>query len=161
MQRVINEARRHGLALGFADLEPPTRAVFMADEWMIAISDKLDEDQAADSGAHELGHFVNGDRCSTPEAEERAWIYASRIRVDFHEYRDAELEDPHPLAIAQKLGTTRHIVELFQKHHLERLMLSAPRNIFGEYIDDGDEDALETRHSLAIPVRRSLCRLAS
>ncbi len=147
MQRVIEEAQRQGVRMAYAALPPPQRAAFLADQELILVSDRLDLIQAAESGAHELGHCYYGDRCSTREAEERAWIYAAKILIKLEPYMRAELEDPHPLMIAHRLRTTRRMVELYQQHHLHDQALAAPRDIFGEF-DDEDyfEDAMP--HSL-------------
>lgn len=148
MQRVIEEARRQGVGLARAAMTPPQRAAYLDDQEMILISDRLDEIQAAESGAHELGHCRHGDRCSNPEAEERAWIYAAKILIQLEPYMRAELEDPHPSAIAHRLRTTRRIVELYQQHHLHAQALAAPRNIFGELEDEDYFDDEALRHSL-------------
>lgn len=147
MQRVLVEAERQSVRLALAALPPPTRAVYLADQELMLISDRLDDVQRAESGAHELGHHYYGDRCSTPESEERAWRYAAKILVSLEPYRRAELLDPHPVSIARELHTTRRIIELYQEHHLQAQALAAPRDIFGLLDDeDYDEDAL--RHSL-------------
>lgn len=147
MQRVLVEAERQGVRLALAALPPPMRAVYLADQELMLISDVLNDVQRAESGAHELGHHYYGDRCSTPESEERAWRYAAKILITLDAYIRAELNDPHPVAIARELDTTRRIVELYQEHHLQAQALAAPRNIFGELEDeDYDEDAM--RHSL-------------
>lgn len=148
MQRVLDEAKRVGARLAFAALPPPVRGIYLADQDLTLISDRLDEEQAAETGAHELAHRHYGDRCSTEANEMRAWIYASKILIQIEPYMQAEIEDPHPLAIAHRLGTTRRIVELYQQHHLHAQALSAPRDIFGEHTDeDYDEDGM-FRHSL-------------
>ncbi len=161
MQRVIAEARRQGVRISFGALDDPLRAVFMADQNLIIISDRLDPVQAADSGAHELGHHHYGDRCSTTGAEERAWIYAAKILISLEAYRLAELEDPHPLAIAQALGTTLRTVELYQRHHLQAQAMRAPRTIFGEWEDNGEDPDDAMIHSLAVHRSRRFCGLAS
>ena len=159
MQRVIAEAERQGARIVFAALPPPMRAMYLDDQDLILISDRLDPIQVAESGAHELGHRKNGDRCSSPVAEERAWIYAAKVLIQLEPYRLAELEDSHPLAIAHRLNTTRRMVELYQQHHLQTQALAAPRDIFGVLDDeDYDEDAL--RHSLKTE-RTIRCGLAA
>lgn len=147
MQRVFEEAKRVGARLAFAALPPPVRGAYLADQDLTLISDALDEVQAAETGAHELGHRHYGDRCSSRDAEDRAWVYASKVLISIEMYRPAEMEDPHPLAIAHSLNTTRRIVELYQQHHLHAQALAAPRDIFGN-LDEEDyfEDSL--RHSL-------------
>lgn len=147
MQRVINEADRVGARIAIASLPPPLRGAYIAEQDLTLISDRLDAVQAAETGAHELAHRHYGDRCSTTESEERAWIYAAKILVTLETYLPAELEDPHPLAIAHHLGTTRRIVELYQQHHLHRQALAAPRDIFG-HLDDEDYYENSGRHSL-------------
>ncbi|GAB2567191.1 hypothetical protein [Leucobacter ruminantium] len=158
MQRVIAEADRQGARLAFAALPPPMRAMYLDDQDLILVSDRLDPIQIAESAAHELGHRKNGDRCSSPEAEERAWIYAAKVLIQLEPYMRAELEDPHPLAIAHKLNTTRRMVELYQQHHLQTQALAAPRNIFGEYEDDGNDADNYSAHSLQTR-RRTTCGL--
>ncbi|MFD5599219.1 ImmA/IrrE family metallo-endopeptidase [Leucobacter sp. NPDC058333] len=148
MQRVITEAKRQGVALAFGTLPPPQRGAFFADANQIVISDRLDPIQAAESGAHELGHCYFGDRCSTRASEERAWIFAAKILIKLEPYMQAELEDPHPVAIANHLRTTRRMVELYQQHHLHAQALAAPRNIFGQYEDEDYFDDGALMHSL-------------
>lgn len=147
MQDLLHEADRLGVRVSFAKLAPPRRAVYLDDQKLILLSDRLDTIQTRESCAHELGHCKYGDRCSNPDAEERAWIYAAKLLVQLEPYRLAEIEDPHPLAIAHKLHTTRRIVELYKEHHLQRQALAAPRNIFGE-LDDEDYFEDSMRHSL-------------
>ncbi|SDQ04922.1 ImmA/IrrE family metallo-endopeptidase [Leucobacter chromiiresistens] len=159
MQDLLDEAQRLGVGVAFASLPAHRRGAYLDDQRLILLNDRLDLVQQRESCAHELGHCKYGDRCSSPEAEARAWIYAAKLLVNLEAYRNAELEDPHPLAIAQKLRTTRRIVLLYQEHHLQRDALAAPRNIFGELEDeDYFEDSL--RHSLKTE-RRMTCGLAA
>ncbi|MGV0367096.1 ImmA/IrrE family metallo-endopeptidase [Corynebacterium parakroppenstedtii] len=76
--------------------------------------------------AHELGHALNN-HDSRAEAwlrdrqEREADIFAANVLIDPSEYKNAELlYGPHPGAIAQELGVTVHLVQVWTTQHKER-----------------------------------------
>lgn len=72
--------------------------------------------------AHELGHAIHGDLGhGDTRQENRADRFAANLLISEDEYRQAEmLYGPHPGAIAQELGVTIHLVQVWTTHHKER-----------------------------------------
>lgn len=61
--------------------------------------------------AHEVGHCVFGDRCSTEAVERRADEYGASLVIGRAEYAAAEdLVGPHAGALARHMGVTRDLV---------------------------------------------------
>ncbi|WP_337447886.1 ImmA/IrrE family metallo-endopeptidase [Corynebacterium pseudokroppenstedtii] len=64
--------------------------------------------------AHELGHAVHGDTGHGTRQENRADQFAANLLISEDDCRLAEiLYGPHPGAIAQGLGVTIHLVQVW------------------------------------------------
>lgn len=123
MRALLAEARRCEVTVALSYLEPPLRGHYDHRTGEIIIDIRLTEEERKEALAHELGHALYRDDCSTPATEKRAWRRAAELLIDVDEYRAAERLDPHPVAIAAELGVTRRIVRIFQKEHLAAIVL--------------------------------------
>jgi hypothetical protein len=152
----LDELLRHCADLGIEvewplDLPPRRRGEY---RWWcdrIALDYRLTDVQAASSLAHELGHRVFGDRCSTPTVERRADEYAAALLVTPDEYRAAEEHVGHHIgALAVELGVTTRLVIAWRRwwetrgqflppETLRRLPVSHSREGWRECLGDGSE----------------------
>jgi hypothetical protein len=115
-ERLLAHAADLGLAVEWADLGDVRRGVYLDDERLIVLNNRLTLPQATATLAHEIGHATFGDRASTPRAERRASEYGAALVIDAQDYERAErLVGPHPAALATELGVTRHLVEAWQR----------------------------------------------
>lgn len=106
------------LDVEWADLGEVRRGFYSDDLGLIVLDSSLTRAQATATLAHEIGHAVFGDRCSTPKAERRAWEYGASLVVDVKDYQRAERIAGHcPSAVAAELGVTRRLVEAWQDWH--------------------------------------------
>lgn len=87
----------------------------------IYISFGLTPDEVCSTLAHELGHAFYGDDGSTPANERRAQRYAAQLLIDPNDYARAERENSDVWAIAEALGVTVELVEVYQQQCLQRL----------------------------------------
>jgi Zn-dependent peptidase ImmA (M78 family) len=102
--------------VAWADLGDLRRGLYHDDERLIVLNTRLTGAQATATLAHEMGHAAFGDRASTPRAERRASEYGAALVIDEQDYRRAEsLVGPHPGALADELGVTRHLVEAWRR----------------------------------------------
>ncbi len=123
MLELVREAAQVGASVHLAHLEPPLRGHYDHHRGEILVDISLTMAEKKEALAHEIGHAIEGDLCSTPATERRAFRHAARILVDLDEYVRAESIDSDPQFIADELGVTRQIVRVFQKEHLPRYAL--------------------------------------
>jgi len=69
--------------------------------------------------AHELGHEFYGDRCSSPEAEDKADAYAASLLIDPEEYCELERIDPDVESLADAFVVTVECIRNFQRFCLK------------------------------------------
>jgi len=124
MLDLVREARHLGAHIAFAYLEPPLLGHCDVERGRVLVDMRLTEPQRKEVLAHELGHFANGDTCSTGPNERRADRYASRLLINVDAYRRAAALHPgDTAAIADELGQSRRIVRVFEKEWLPTLSL--------------------------------------
>jgi hypothetical protein len=100
----------------WVDLGARRRGEYLDDQRLIRLNTRLTRVQATATLAHEIGHAVFGDRCSTPHAERRAWEYGASLVITPDQYARAErLVGSHPAAIAVELEVTPRLVEAWRE----------------------------------------------
>lgn len=93
------------------DLPGDCHGYYEDDAQLVVLNYRCTVAQAISALAHEIGHAVFGDRCSTEAVERRADEYGASIIVTPGEYAAAEeLVGTHPGALARHLGVTRDLV---------------------------------------------------
>lgn len=123
MLELVREAANAGAAVHLAYLAPPLRAHYDVTRGEIIIDIRLTMAEKKEALAHEIGHAIEGDDCTTDATERRAWRHASRILVDLTDYVIAEGIDSDPQLIADELGVTRRVVRTYQREWLPSLSL--------------------------------------
>lgn len=82
----------------------------------ITINSQLTRAQAVATLAHEIGHCVFGDHCSSPPRERRAWQYGASLVLTPAEYAAAEaLVGCHAGALAAEIGVTPRLIEAWRQ----------------------------------------------
>lgn len=82
---------------------------------LIVIRHGMTERRTVSTLAHELAHYWYGDTYCTPAVSRRAWRWAARFLIPYHDYAEAELEHHSPGAIAQHLGVTVDVIHALQE----------------------------------------------
>lgn len=112
-----------GLEVGWDDLGEKRRGQYHADQGLVVLNRRLARAQATATLAHELGHHMFGDRCSSPAVERRAWEYGASLVITADEYAEAEdLVGGHPGALATELGVTRRLILAWRRWHARQCM---------------------------------------
>ena len=94
-----------------SDLPADCHGFYEDAERVIVLNYQCRADQALAALAHEVGHGVFGDRCSTEAIERRADELGASLIVTAAEYAEAEAEvGAHAGALARRLGITRDLV---------------------------------------------------
>lgn len=93
-------------------------------EWRrnsIVLNVRLTMAQVVSTLAHEIGHAIFGDRCSTPAAERRAWEFGAALAITPAEYEAAEgIAGHHPSALAMELEVTPRLIEAWRQWYEKR-----------------------------------------
>lgn len=95
------------------------KGLYVHDARTISIRDDLGHVRYRCTLAHELGHAVRGDTptgdaWSDTRMERAADQIAAQLLISPAEYAAAEaIYGPHPAAIAQELGVTRHLLDVW------------------------------------------------
>lgn len=93
------------------DLPGDVHGYYEDDLAMIVLNYRCTQAQAIAALAHEVGHAIFGDRCSTEPIESRADEMGASFVITRDEYAAAEAEvGPHAGALARQLGVTRDLV---------------------------------------------------
>jgi hypothetical protein len=117
-----------GLEVEWADLGEYRRGEYRRDGHRIILNLRLTRSQATATLAHEIGHHMFGDACSTPPAERRAWEYGAAMLITPAEYAAAEdLVGHHLAALAVELGVTPKLIEAWRRWYEKR----RPRELYG------------------------------
>jgi len=128
LNALLAHAADLGIEVAWADLGEVRRGEYRDDYRRIILDTSLSRPQATATLAHELGHAVHGDRCSTGMTERRAWERGAQMAITPREYREAEqVVGPHPLAIAHELGVTAQLVEAWQSWYQRAEWLASAR----------------------------------
>lgn len=123
VEELLAEARRLGLTVYIAHLEPDLLGYYEHRHSRIVMRAGLTEAEFRCTLAHELGHAYGGHECGGGPYERQASRRAAHLLVDRESYAAAELLNPDPGAIARELGLTRRVVEDFQTY----LATASPR----------------------------------
>lgn len=93
------------------DLPDDVHGFYEHDDEAIYLNYYCRHDQAIGAFAHEVGHCIFGDRCSTNAVERRADEMGASLVITRGEYAEAEwLVGPHAGALAIHMGVTRDLV---------------------------------------------------
>lgn len=91
-------------------------AVYHADSRIVIVRLGLDPATRLCAIAHELGHSVNGDSCSSPRAERLADEWAAKNIIDGSIVEDVAQDcGGAPSAIAAELGVTPHLLRVWMQ----------------------------------------------
>lgn len=127
LDRLFQHCADLGIDVEWADLGPVRRGVYCDDESLITLNLRLTRAQATACLAHEVGHAVFGDRCSTPRAERRASEYGAALIINVKDYQAAErMVGEHCGALADELGVTPHIIEAWRRWYRRQHRELAP-----------------------------------
>ncbi|WP_374457754.1 ImmA/IrrE family metallo-endopeptidase [Nocardioides sp.] len=119
-----------GVEVEWEDLGERDRGFYLDDRRVIVLNRRLTRAQATAALAHEVGHAVFGDRCSTPRHERRASEYGASLIITPRQYAAAEALVGHHLgALAAELGVTPHLIEAWQRWADRRLPLERRRRL--------------------------------
>lgn len=122
MREILRYAARLGISVHGAHLEPGVLGEWYEDEREIYFDLTQSPDEIVFTIAHELGHAHNGDRCEgDPTVEERADIYAAELLIEPRRYAELEQQGLHQYDIAEELGVTVHVLNLWMRSCLVRL----------------------------------------
>lgn len=101
-----------GIEVEWCHLSGSRRGEYRDDDRTILLAHGLTRVQATATLAHELGHALHRDICSTPANEKRAWEVGAALVISVGEYAAAEREvGEHPGALAVALEVTPVLVE--------------------------------------------------
>lgn len=123
MLDLVREAANAGASVHLAYLEPPLKAHCDFQRGEIIVDIRLTMAEKKEALAHEIGHMIEGDTCTTDANERRAFRHAARILIDLTDYVIAESINHDPQAIADELGVTRRMVRVYQREWLPSLSL--------------------------------------
>lgn len=122
MKTILRYAASLGISVHAAHLEPGVLGEWYEDEREIYFDMTQSPDEVVFTIAHELGHAHHGDRCEGDTAiEERADIYAARLLIDPKQYARLERQGLHQHDIAEELGVSAHVLNLWMQACLVRL----------------------------------------
>ncbi len=111
MDALYRHAADLGLECEWRDLGDTRRGEYWDDRKLIVLNRRLTVSQSNAALAHELGHAIYGDRCSTPAAERRADEVGAALAIPISDYREAEKHvGEHAGALAQALDVTPRLV---------------------------------------------------
>ncbi|MFS3128683.1 ImmA/IrrE family metallo-endopeptidase [Nocardioides sp. Bht2] len=110
-----------GLRVEWADLGPRRRGQYCDESREVTLNHRLSRSQATATLAHEIGHAVFGDRCTSPKVERRADEYGASLIINVKDYKRAErLVGSHVGALADELEVTAKMVEAWRRWYLRR-----------------------------------------
>lgn len=110
-----------GLEVEWVDLGDMRRGQYHDDLALVILNRRLTRAQATSTLAHEVGHAVFGDRCSTPASERRADEYGASLIITREDYARAErLVGCHLGALAVELGVTPRLVGAWRRWQATR-----------------------------------------
>lgn len=93
------------------DLPEQIHGYYEDEDRLIILNYRCTEAQMISALAHEVGHGIFGDTCSTEAVERRADEMGASLVITRDEYAEAEaVVGPHAGALARALGVTRDLV---------------------------------------------------
>ncbi|MGZ3337094.1 MAG: ImmA/IrrE family metallo-endopeptidase [Isosphaeraceae bacterium] len=121
LDRLFQHCADLGLDVEWKDLGPIKRGLYLDDSRTIILNTLLTRAQATACLAHEIGHAVFGDRCSSPRAERRASEYGAALIINVKDYQAAERAvGSHAGALADELDVTPHLIEAWRRWYARR-----------------------------------------
>ncbi|KXB52761.1 ImmA/IrrE family metallo-endopeptidase [Corynebacterium sp. DNF00584] len=97
-------------------LDPQYNAVWHPASRTVIVRRDLDPVTRTCAIAHELGHIVNGDTCSSPRAERLADEWAALQLIEADRVEDVAADcDGVPTAVAAELGVTPHLLGVWMQ----------------------------------------------
>lgn len=116
IERITGWIRDLGIDLEYTqDLPKERLGAYLDDECRILIRAGLPLPLELETLAHEFVHAFHRDRTSHPTVEWRAWGGAAQILIAPEAYAAAEQVSTSSLYIAQELGVTTRIVEIYRQ----------------------------------------------
>lgn len=122
MRKLLRYAAELGISVHGAHLEHGVLGEWYEDEREIYFDLSQTPDEIVFTIAHELGHAHHGDRCEDSSAvEARADIFAAQLLIDPSRYADLERAGFHQHDIAEDLGVTVDVLNLWMQACLVKL----------------------------------------
>lgn len=126
MRKLLATANRLGVLVFACKLPGDMLGCYVPDQQRIYLDTRLTPAEQRTVLAHEIGHAYYGHGCTDGNAtdaahERRADVYAARLLIDPAEYERLELIHPDPHLIADELGVTVGLVEIYRAHCLTAL----------------------------------------
>lgn len=116
MRSLLAHASSLGVTVHVAHLPHPYRGYYDAENRMVVYGFDLTPIERTCVLAHELGHAFYDHRCrGVRAAEDAADLYAARLLIDPAEYARLERIDPSIATIAEELGVTPELVQVFRR----------------------------------------------
>lgn len=110
-----------GLEVEWRDLGSRRHGQYHHEGHLVVLNTRLTRAQATGALAHEVGHAVFGDRCSTPRNERRADEYGASLIILVKDYQAAERAvGPHVGALAEELCVTPRMIEAWRRWYARR-----------------------------------------
>lgn len=110
-----------GLDVEWRDLGSRRHGQFHYDTNCVVLNTRLTRAQATGALAHEVGHAVFGDRCSSPRNERRADEYGASLIILVKDYQAAERAvGPHAGALAEELCVTPRMIEAWRRWYARK-----------------------------------------
>lgn len=107
-----------GLNVEWDDLGGHRRGEYRDDDLLIVINSRLTRAQATATLAHEFGHAVFADRCTTPANERRAWELGASLIITCCDFASAEgRAGSHTGALAHELEVTPKLIDAWRRWH--------------------------------------------
>lgn len=115
LNELLEYATRHGIEVVRHDITVCSqKGLWLPRIRTISLLDGMGEINTCCTLAHELGHFSRGHSSCGGRDELQADRWAAQRLISDLEFRlAAEMCDDHPGAIAEALGVTRHMVEVY------------------------------------------------
>lgn len=132
MEELLRLAADHGVAVTSAPLPDDLLGCYVPGLRRIYLDSRLTPAEERSVLAHEIGHVHYAHPCGdnapsdTARARERqADVFAARLLIDADAYAQLERVDDDAHAIADDLGVTVEVVEIYRAHCLQRVGGSA------------------------------------
>jgi hypothetical protein len=104
------------------------RGEYLDDRRVIRLNPGLTTSQLTATLAHEVGHAIFGDRCSTPANERRAWELGASLIITPAQYAAAEeMVGCHTGALATELEVTPVLIEAWRRWYRKRRPVEVSR----------------------------------
>lgn len=122
MRELLRHAALRGISVHAARLEPGVLGEWYEDEREIYFDLRLSPTEQVCVIAHELGHAHHGHACEDDQrAEDQADEHAARLLVDPAEYARVERLGLNQHDIAEELGVTVEVLNVFMQRCLVKL----------------------------------------